>query len=339
MDLSVIIPFVGEYPQVLFTIQSVAQNLINTNIDFEIIAVNNYCDYVKAQAENIINIQQSKLIKKLNSENIKKAYKAIMPTFEDRSGEAIKASAKINPWLKYFEYKDRLSHWQAKRHGVNNSSGDYILFVDAHTIPSHNAIPSMYEEFISGYDKSGTMHLPLTYKILESHRLIYKLKIENKYFYSYSFTPFRQANDPYEVPCMSTCGMIISRKLYDSIGGWPTGLGIYGGGENFLNYVLAVTGYNKFIYPFGTLFHHGEKRDYHYIGDDFIRNRMIAHYLFGGIDLLRKFTSVCKGRETVLNVLRESVIKGHRKQRNLIKSQQVINIEDWASNWVEIEKA
>lgn len=334
MDLSIICPFVGEYPQVLFTIQSIAQNLIETNIDFEIIAVNNYCDYVKAQAENIIAIQSNKLEKELNSENIKNAYKAIMPTFEDKSGEVIKASARINPWLKYLEYKDILSHWQAKRYGVENSSGRYILFVDAHTIPSHNAISGMYKEFITGYDKLGTIHLPLTYKILESHRLIYKIKIENKYFYSYSFTPFRDFHEPYEVPCMSTCGMMISRDLYNSIGGWPTGLGIYGGGENFLNYTLAVIGKNKYIYPFGTLFHHGERRDYHYIGDDFIRNRMIAHYLFGGIDLLKNFTSICKGRETVLNVLRESVIEEHKFQRSIIKAQQVTRIENWAKYWL-----
>ena len=47
-DLSVIIPFVNEYPQVMFTIRNIAEEL-RDRVDFEIIAVNNYCDEVKAQ--------------------------------------------------------------------------------------------------------------------------------------------------------------------------------------------------------------------------------------------------------------------------------------------------
>jgi glycosyltransferase involved in cell wall biosynthesis len=52
-ELSVIIPFCNEYPQILFTIQSIAQEL-RDRVDFEIIAVNNYCDEVEKQGRKEI---------------------------------------------------------------------------------------------------------------------------------------------------------------------------------------------------------------------------------------------------------------------------------------------
>lgn len=356
MDLSIIIPFVGEYPQVLFTIQSVAQSLRETGIDFEIIAVNNYCEDVRQQALNQIASAKKEIVlamaeasslgKKdlLSDKAMINVHKGIMPIYEDRSGVAIKAAEKRNPWLKYVEYKDRLSHWQAKRVGVEVSSGSVLLFLDAHVVPSKSAVPMMYDAYIfeinkrnQNYHNIGTLHLPLTYKILESKRLIYKMVIENN-FYGYSFTGFRENEDLYEVPCMSTCGMMISRKIYDNLGGWPSGMGIYGGGENFMNYALAVCGYKKYIFPDATLFHHGDKRDYHYIYDDMVKNRFIAHYLFGGEQLLRRLQYNTKGNPLVLSNLASEAIKESKEQRQQIKEVQKYTIEEWAASWGFDEK-
>ena len=304
--LSVVIPFCNEYPQLMWTVQSVAQDLIG-RAEFEIIAINNYCDEVKAQ----------------NRE-------------EDKGGETIKVCQRGNPWLKYLEYKDKLSHWQSKNLGVMNSTGDILWFVDAHCAISRDALFRMFHYYIDNEDKiNGSLHLPLTYKILEWHRLIYKLGGEpEKGDLHYSFTGYRAADEPYEVPCMSTCGMMISRKVYDKLGGWPVELGIYGGGENFINYTLAVLGMKKWIMTGGhTLFHHGEKRGYHWNGDDMIRNRFIANYMFGGDKWLTLMRDNRKGKKEVLQKIYEDVkatCKGHRE---LIKRQQVIPIEEWLSKW------
>jgi len=339
-DLSIIIPFVGEYPQVLFTIQSIAQSLLGSSIDFEIVAVNNYCLKVQDQARIAAEKQMKVLWQKIFNDNeefcvedIYSIRKNTMPTFEDKSGPAIAACVKGNEWLKYIHYDERLSHWQAKRAGVDASSGQVLMFVDAHTTPSHNAIEGMYNAYTTNYSKLGSIHLPLTYKILEWHKLIYKPLVEEKYFYSYKFTGFRESPDPYEVACMSTCGMMIDRDIYDAIGGWPVGLGVYGGGENFMNYTLAVCGYKKYIYPDGILFHHGEKRDYHYYYDDFVTNRLIAHYLFGGKDLLHKLKTVMKGRPETLEMFCHEVEKQHSDQRQKIKAIQKENVEDWIKAW------
>ena len=347
-DLSIIIPFVGEYPQILFTIRSVAEEFIGTDIDFEIIAVNNYCKEVETQAFNSLIRTKDMLSKVIFREgrelmitDMIKAHKEIMCTYEDKSGTAIAAAVKGNNWLKYFEYTGRLSHWQAKRMGVEESSGRILLFLDAHVLSSKGSLVNMYEDYCTSqnfdgdyYCEIGTFHLPLTYKILEYHRLIYKIVVDNDVFYSYSFTPYRENVMPYEVPCMSTCGMMINRDIYRVIGGWPEGLGIYGGGENFMNYTLAVCGYKKFIYPFGALYHHGEKRDYHYVYDDLIKNRMIAHYLFGGEDLLKRLAKTMKGNPQRLEQLAREAVDESKIQRGLIKSYQKTTIEEWARQWL-----
>ena len=299
--LSVIVPFCNEYPQVLFTIQSIAQEL-RDRVDFEIIAINNYCDEVKAQKRE-----------------------------EDKGCEALLASRKGNPWLKVLHYEKKLSHWQAKNLGIRESTGKFLWFCDAHCIVSRDSLFRMFEYYRDHHEElNGTLHLPLTYKILEWHKLIYKLvaNLETGEIH-YSFTPYRPADSPYRVPCMSTCGMMMSREIYDELGGWPTELGIYGGGENFINFTLAVLGKTVNIFPSEPLFHHGEKRGYHWNGDDYTRNRTIATYMFGGEELAARFIANRRGNPAILQNILNDVLERTRPHREMIAAKQKLSIEEW----------
>lgn len=306
MELSIIIPFVGEMPQVMFTIQAVAQQFIDQT-EFEIIAVNNYIP------------------------GHPRIHKGV-----DDSGPAIACTQRGNTWLKCIEYKSDLSHWQAKGYGVKKSSGKFLMFVDSHVIPSRNALFSMFDTYRNtDFMYKGSMHLPLTYKILEYHRMVYKLLVEHECFYDYRFTPFPNEKQSYfEVPCMSTCGMIISREIYNKIGGWPMSLTTYGGGENFLNFTLGVCGYEKWIFPFGTLFHHGANRDYHYEYDGLLYNRLLSHYLFGGRSLLDRLQKVVKGKPPIVQALAKKAIMESGPQREHIKKSQKMLIEQWRAKWI-----
>lgn len=302
-ELSVIIPFCNEYPQNMFTIQNIAQEL-SGRVDFEIIAIDNFCDEVRAQKRE-----------------------------QDKGGEAIAACTKGNPWLRYVKYEDKLSHWQAKNLGVQLSTAPFLWFVDAHCIISRDSLFNMFLYYkVHHRELNGTLHLPLTYKLLEWHKLIYKLVVNPETAeYHYSFTPFRPADAPYRVPCMSTCGMMMSREIYDILGGWPAELGIYGGGENFINFTLAVLGKTVNIFPAEPLFHHGEKRGYHWNGDDMTRNRTIATYMFGGRDLARRFIDNRKGNKEVLNRIYDDVIRTCKDHRAWIKSNQQLTIDEWVT--------
>ena len=304
-ELSVIIPFCNEYPQVLFTIQSIAQEL-RDRVDFEIIAINNYCQEVKDQKRE-----------------------------EDKSYEVLLASQKGNPWLKVLKYDKKLSHWQAKNLAVRESAGKFLWFCDAHCIVSRDSLFNMFLYYWNNYEElNGTLHLPLTYKILEWHKLIYKLvaNLETGEIH-YSFTPYRPADTPYRMPCMSTCGMMMTRELYDYVGGWPVELGIYGGGENFINFTLAILGKSVNIFPAEPLFHHGEKRGYHWNGDDYTRNRTIATYMFGGKELAARFIAHRRGNPTVLQMILNDVLEKTKSHREMIAEKQEINIEDWLKIW------
>ena len=185
------------------------------------------------------------------------------------------------------------------------------------------------------YHKSGTLHLPVTYFLERPNQaLIYKfLWDKENAVYDYRFTGFRKSDSPYKVPCMSTCGMLMTRDIYNDLGGWPTILGIYGGGEHFINFTLATLGYSIFINPVPAVHHYAERRGYNYEYMDYKRNKIAATYIFGGQDRAERFSRTCKlDEKTRLRVL-DQVFNECIDHHNLIMNKSVIDIDEWASKW------
>lgn len=304
--LSVIIPFVNEWPQVVWTVKNIAEEL-RDRVDFEIIVINNYCDEVKQQGKGE----------------------------EDKAGAYLKNVESGNKWLNVIEYKEKLSHWNAKRVGIAASSGKFLFFCDAHCVISRDSLYRMFDLYKNSYKAlEGTIHLPLTYQVMEWRSLIYTL-VSNyeRGELHYRFASYRFHDMPYQVPCMSTCGMMIARELYDKLGGFPKELGIYGGGENFINFTLAVMGYKKWIMPLPPLYHHGDKRGYSSDYTDSLRNRAIASYLYGGKLWTARFLDNCRGRDQVKHNIYNNVIETCHEQRVMIKAQQVLTVREWIKLW------
>jgi hypothetical protein len=307
MDLSVVIPFVREWPQVTFTIRAIHEEL--KDIEHEIIAVDNLMHNMD----------------------------------EDRGSNMVKGMANCwtaagDPWLKYFRKDDKLSHWQCKNFAVEKASADIIWFVDSHCIPGRDSGSSMfrfYEEHWQELD--GSIHLPLTYHILEPRQLIYKAVVNSSIGdYAYSFNTYRPNTweQVQEVPAMSTCGMMIHKNYLKQLGGWPKELGIYSGGEHFLNYCQAILGMKKYIWKAEPLCHHGDKRGYSWNYYDQRRNRGIASYLIGGEKLLRQWIKCCaklspNESARVIN----NIMLTCREHRDHILSQQLMTIEEWLDKW------
>ena len=308
-ELSVIVPFVQEWPQVAFTIRSIAEELID-RVDFEIIAVDNWCEEVENQKR-----------------------------VRDRSSSNIKGMAANHKWLRYMTYADKLSHWNAKNTGVQATKSKFLWFCDAHCIVGRDALYNMFQLYKEKYEElDGSIHLPLTYHILEKKKLIYSLKANRDlgtvhYTFSGCNGPWNNGVDPFEVPCMSTCGMMLTRDLYDQLGGWPEQLGIYGGGENFINFTLAVLGKKKYIMPGRALYHHGDKRGYHWNHTDYTRNRIIANFMFGDSEWAMRLTNNAKGRSRILRNILLKVMDECQPQREHISKQQKMSIEKWLTLW------
>jgi glycosyltransferase involved in cell wall biosynthesis len=299
MKLSVIIPAANEWPTSVFTVRNIYEEL-RDRVDFEILYVDN----------------------------------SMLPDDKkERAYDQMCGLSRGYPWLKPLKYTDKLSHWQAKNLAVKESTGDFLWFCDAHCIISRDALFRMFNYMCCHHDTlNGTLHLPLTYHIMEYHKLIYKLTGDiQKGLVHYSFSAYREHDEPYQVPCMSTCGMMMSRSLYDELGGWPAELGIYGGGENFINFTLAVLGKTINILPGDALCHHGDKRGYSWNFDDHLRNKTIAAYMYGGVDFAKLFVKHHKGspdqKERILNsVITNSSCIDHRR---VIKSKQKLSIQEW----------
>lgn len=307
--LSVIIPFAQEHPQAAFTVQSIYCELRDT-CDFEIIVIDNHCPELEAQLKAQGNQR-------------------------DKGGEYLGSLAgPQRPWLKYVKYDAKLSHWNAKNAGVQASDGEFLWFIDAHCIMSKNNLTQMFNYYKENHRQlNGTLHLPIAYMLERPGlELIYKLVTDvTRGVMHYSFTRYRHADAPYRVPCMSTCGMMMSREIYDRLGGWPEELGIYGGGEHFINFTMAVLGMTVNIFPTHPLFHYAAPRGYYWNYNDYHRNRCIASYMFGDSPWAYRYIMHIKGRDEVKEKLFTSVDSSLSciEQRAKLKAQQVMSIEDW----------
>jgi len=309
--LSIIIPFVLESPQVQFTVRALSEQLREASFNWEIIVVNNYCKEVSQQ-----QARQGFTIG------------------DDAGGNHLNSMCKYHSWLKYYEYKRKLSHWQSKNLAISKAKYSTLFFLDSHCLLSNGALVSMYDEFERLESMRGfSMHLPITYHILENKKLIYKLVAEvEKGNCGYSFTSAPDTSQIlYKVPCMSTCGMMIEKRVLESIGCFPKELGIYSGGEQFLNFTMAVCGMNKYIFNGGVLHHHGAKRKYHWNFDDFHRNNVIAAYIYGGKYWanLRHINSKAAPLKFV-----GDVFSLNAQHRQLIKDMQIKTIQKWLSEQI-----
>jgi glycosyltransferase involved in cell wall biosynthesis len=337
IELSVIIPFCNEWPMITFTIRSVAEALLGQDIEFEILAVDNWCEEVESQNRVPDRGHDHKIDPDDKSLDYG-MYESDPPGVELKTVKShIAAMANKHKWLRYIRYDDKLSHWQAKNVGVAKSTGQFLWFVDAHVVLGRGA-SGMFKYYRNNYEKlNGTIHLPWTYHILESQRLLYRMVVdEKKAIFHYSSKRYdKDFEDPFEVPVMTTCGMMMTRDIFNRLGGWPLELGIYGGGENFINYCSAVLGIKKWIWPFSTIHHLGDNRGYNWNYNNYHFNRAIAVYMHSGIDMAYKYIEnnvVGGSRRKRIGALQLAADK-LAKHRKMIERGEERYLYDWIAEW------
>lgn len=325
--LSIIIPFAEEHPQAAFTVQAIYTELRDF-CDFEIIVIDNHCEELETQLERrglSLDLEKRNLPAGLSE-----------PSRRDHGGRYLQslADGKHRPWLKYVAYDEKLSHWNAKNLGVAASSGEFLWFCDSHCIPSQGSLRDMFACYKKNWQTlNGTLHMPLAYMLERpGQELIYKLVTDvEKAVVHYSFTRYRAEKDVYQVPCMSTCGMMMHRSIYDELGGWPTELGIYGGGEHFINFTLATLGKTINIFPAKPLFHYAAPRGYHWNYNDYHRNRCIATYMYGGPEWAYRYIMNIKGNDPVKESIFQTVVGSEkcRAHYKLLEGRRVKTISHW----------
>ena len=219
--LSIIIPHYHEHPQLIFTLQSIANELIYNDIEHQILLIDNSSTPQSDcwELDSMLYIQH-------------------------------KQEHGMLPNIDVYKYADTLSHWQAKNKGIEYSYGDILLFLDAHVVIYPGVIKKMIECFHQ-LPEHSLLHMPITYMLEDGKKdaLIYELVTDlEKGIIDYRFTKFDSDQEYIEVPCMSTCGMMVAKQtMRNKFLNWPTLLGSYSGGEQYINFVGAVLGIRKFV--------------------------------------------------------------------------------------------
>ena len=331
--LSVIIPHYHEHPQLIFTLQSLLYELeggvidYETSNDWEIILIDNAAYPQHEQKE----LDSSKYIK-------------------------IKQDAGLLPNVISLQYTDCLSHWQAKNFGCESAtSRGVFLFLDAHVLVKQGSINKMWQIF-RHLPRESTLHLPISYMLEPSvtNELCYELVQDlDRGILDYRFKKwnnFQENNkellgDKFvvEVPCMSTCGMMVSKQTFFNLyNGWPTSLGNYSGGEHYINFVGALLGIKHYVACLDPIHHYAAPRAYDINYNDIYRNRAIAMFLVGGEPFLFKYLNnlrtltVGKISPRMINKLQVEIpsISELKERREHIECNSVITLENWIQRWI-----
>ncbi len=328
-SLAVIIPYLGEFPHLHYTLQSLC-NELRGYIDFEVVLVQNQLEPGGVDP------------------NTGENYFALEALLKGQD----------TSWLKQIAYADKPSHWGCKNLAIKNTDAPFLFFLDAHCLLSAGTLRDMFVFYRDNWEwLNGSLHLPISDFLktdAKEYKLLYDLNhgllhYENRKP-AYSLGIFTDLlAGAIQRPCMSTCGMLIKREFIEEMNCWPDELGPYGGGENYYNFVSALFGRKIYIYPSQPLWHWhipGQwSRDYRPTYDEWARNIMIATYLVGGIDWLERLAHsgkalpswhpVCftsqKDLRVILDEIRNS--EGLRARREMIESKAVTTIEEWAETW------
>ena len=315
MELSVIIPYCNEMPQVAFTAQALVEELEGF-CDYEIILVDNLSD-------PIVTCKAGEREFPIRSRTYFNSPKGPMNTWLFRTGR-----------IKNFIYDDKKGHWNAKNYGIANSTGKYLFFLDAHCIMKRDSLRKMirHARYLDTTEPWGGLHAYINY-MLDSHSLEYKVQ---KKTFEYQFCSKQPGHDkPYKVCVMSTCGMMSPRSVFDELGAWHPLFGIYGGGESYINWKQSTCGYHHWIHNEAECWHYAEKRGYSWNYTDFVQNSFIAAYVVGGDKFLNEQAELRKEKDksALIDQLVANVKKECGAERELIKSKQVETFEQYINRW------
>lgn len=339
MDLSVVIPFCNEMPQMAFTTQALIEEL------------DGFCHY---EIILVDNMSHDHLVTKAGDREY--------PTFSRNYLYNSTTGAKMSTWffrkgvIKLFIYDAKQGHWNAKNHGIANSTGKYVFFLDAHCIMKRDSVRKMLTFLRENEGKTyehpmtpgkpwrvGAVHAYINY-MLDSRSLEYK---PQKKTFGYQFCSHQMVvtkenprtlafpTKPYQVCVMSTCGMMCPRAVLDDLGAWNPEFGIYGGGESYMNWKQSTCGYGHWIHPEAWCWHFADKRGYSWNHSDFVRNSFIAAYVVGGEEFLQQQIDARKKKENPghIDVLANDVREKCKTDMEFIHGRQVIDFEAYIAWW------
>ena len=258
-DLSVIIPARNEHPQASFTLQVMWDQLENTGFDWETILVDDQSD------DDTARYCERRWWGQTGRHRVIR---------REKGG----------------------SCWQARNEGWKAAQGRRLFFFDAHVV----ICPDLFQRQMEALEEAPVVYTPIrNFSDRKEHTCYgYALGEDNGHLYSKfwgSWTKTRRGDEPYPTPMSGTAGVAVDRAWLARFDGWPTCLGMYGGGEQWLSLLTWMLGGRCLVDPRTYLYHYNGRRAYPMEGmnEQHLFNKTVVAYALGGdpwFEVVRGFT-------------------------------------------------
>ena len=257
LDLSVVIPARNEHPAATFTLQAIWDQLEGSGLEWETILV-----------DNLSNDKTGTFCK---------------DRYWHAKGKHI-----------IVRYDEHGSCWGARNAGCSIARGRILFLFDAHIVPSRDLFAQQLQLF-KERPSATIVYTPVIWMgDSRCHTAYgYSLGENNGHMRSKfwgSWTKRRRQAEPYTIPMSGTAGIAIRREHYERIGGWPTPLSIYGGGEQWMSLATWMLGGECWIHPDTYVYHLADTRKYSTSEDEkkwstndaHFFNKCLVSYALGG---------------------------------------------------------
>lgn len=297
-QLSIVIPYCYEYPDLYYTIRAVMIQL-EGKLEYEIILVDN-------------NIEE----KERHTKNLEKIFK------DDNR-------------FKFIHYSNKLSHSNSLRVGIDKAEADIIFQLDAHVLFEDEAIISMYNDYTKRDINTCSMNLLQDMKLRKNnHEWIFAPNFNfdsDNAWYGWKYLDIEEFNisHPFRAPACSACGLMVSKHLIKNIlKNYPKEIGNYYGEEQFFAFSMAVLGKNILYYP-KKLYHFSLTKYYAPRKRDIMNNTAIGIFIATGERHLKNFLFSQKIKHK--KDMRKEIINAEEniKHRQHIEKQQVWDLDEW----------
>lgn len=267
------------------------------------------------------------------------------------NGEISDEDTRYYEWLKKkwpyttgrlrFFHRDKGGIYQARNLGANEAQGEYLWFLDAHTLPKHGHYLKTLE-FKKGW--TGIMHMGLNYFLDKPGKAVYGYRWKQDSFWG-SWTRTKPKPPEYRILMNGGANILIEKETWNEIGGYNQGLGIYGGGEPYTDLKVQMYGHQVKSHPDLEYYHLAFQRGYHWTQIDMWINFMITSYSLGGqkyFDLVYgSYYDKCKVRSEWLETLdkaKDEALKWAIPDHEKTMAEAKYSVDEVLDNWREYAK-
>ncbi|MEK6884467.1 MAG: glycosyltransferase family A protein [Nanoarchaeota archaeon] len=307
MKVSIVISARNEWPQIMFTCNSILADLGSflSPKDFEIIIVNNCSDDEKYP---------------------KRA--------EGGTTDFISVRGAFHNGIIKILYDPIAGNVSARNKGAKIAQGEYLFFSDAHMTYD----PGCFKRMIETIDESGGIVHP-AYSWMGAYPPAregtqYSWKLGEEFKGTWNNYVAGDGKNWFYIPASGHCILGMKRKQFLDFGGYPDYLRCYGGGEVYLDSVWWMLGSNSVSEPRAHAYHLSAGRGYSYVHLDYVHNIFHSAITLGA-DLWAERTYLNylrKVRKETLDQLWQEAEQEAQIKRNFVKEKSVMSFNDMIVN-------